>query len=356
LRRLRRFDLPSSFARVQNQRMEQQNEAQTKKNRHGSENLETFALKVEAGGIRLDQFLALHFPAISLTRLRRAILEGAARVNGRASRQGWILQPDDAVTIEIDPREATAAKPEPIALEIVHEDADILVVNKPTGMLAHPSAKEKSGTLMNAVAYHLLTSKNFSRRDAARPILLHRLDRDTSGVIVIAKNERANRIIFKAWQKGRVRKKYLALVCGILEKDAGMIDAPIGRSHQTFPRWRVTADGARAQTRFVVKERFADYTLLELEPLTGRTHQLRIHCAHIGHAIVGDKVYKSANRSAPPLPCPIERQLLHAHQLTFRHPTTGEEMTFTAALPPLMQEVLRRLRETSTATPRAGTV
>lgn len=301
-------------------------------------------LKVETKQTRLDQFLALNFPAISLTRIRRAIREGDARVNGQRSFQGWVLQIGDEVTFDINVDEPTAALPEPIPLEIIYEDADILIINKPVNLLAHPSRTEKSGTLMNAIAYHLLHSKTFTSKDAVRPILLHRLDRDTSGAIAIAKNERANRIIFKAWEKKRVTKRYLALVHGVVEKDSGEINAPIGRNPHTFPRWCVLENGNPSQTKFIVKERFAQHTLLELEPLTGRTHQLRIHCAHINHPIIGEKIYKGYGELIHQSEIKAPHQLLHAHLLAFRHPTTGEEMTFNAPLPQTMREILEQLK------------
>ncbi|GAC1446640.1 MAG: RluA family pseudouridine synthase [Pyrinomonadaceae bacterium] len=305
---------------------------------------QTFNLKVEIKSARLDQFLALHFPALSLTRIRRAIREGDVRVNNQRSFQGWVLQIGDEVTFDADVNEPTAALPEPIPLEIIYEDADLLIINKQVNLLTHPSRTEKSGTLMNAVAYHLLHSKTFTNKDAVRPILLHRLDRDTSGAIAIAKNERANRIIFKAWQKRQVTKRYLALVHGVVEKDFGEIDAPIGRNPHTFPRWCVMSDASPSQTAFVVKERFAQHTLLELEPLTGRTHQLRIHCAHIGYGIVGEKIYKSHGKAVHKSDIKAPHQLLHAHFLAFRHPTTGEEMTFNASLPQMMREILEQLK------------
>lgn len=310
-----------------------------------SDKVHEFTCEVAASGLRFDQFIALHFPAISLTRIRRAIREGAARVNGRQRMQGWILQPGDQISLKIDPGEPTAAKPEDIPLDILFEDDDLLIINKPVNLLSHPSHTEKSGTLMNAIAWHLLHHAQ-AGKSAARPVLLHRLDRDTSGVIAIAKNDRATRIVTKAFRKRRVSKRYLALVAGVVAPDSGEIAAPIGRSPHTWPRWRVIESGDPAQTRFVVKERFAQLTLLELEPLTGRTHQLRIHCAHFGHPIIGDQVYKG-NGATPVVVVPgikTKHQLLHAHSLAFRHPTTGAEMTFTAPLPQAMKEALAQLR------------
>ncbi|HWQ32848.1 MAG TPA: RluA family pseudouridine synthase [Blastocatellia bacterium] len=312
-----------------------------------TDRLQTFEFQVAAPGLRFDQFLALHFPAISLTRIRRAIREGQARVNGKHRIQGWILAPGDLVTLSIDPAAPTSALPEAIPLDILFEDDDLIIINKPTGLLSHPSTNEKSGTLMNALAWHFLHRPHKPGKAAPRPVLLHRLDRDTSGVIAISKNERATRIVTKAFRQRRVSKTYLALVGGVMAEDTGLIDAPIGREAHTWPRWRVMEGGDASQTRFTVKERFASHTLVELEPLTGRTHQLRIHCAHIGHPITGDQVYRgSSEHHAPGIPgLKLKHQLLHAHQLTLRHPSAGTDMTFTAPLPPLMAEAIARLAQ-----------
>lgn len=307
---------------------------------------QTFHFVAETKGLRFDQFLALHFPAISLTRLRNAIKQGEARLNGRTSFAGWVLRTGDEITIQLDPGAPTSAMPENIPLEILFEDEDLLVVNKPVNLLSHPSHKEKSGTLMNAIAWHFLHHPQQSAQQpgkaAPRPTLLHRLDRDTSGVMALAKTERANRIVSKAFRERRVKKLYLALVYGVVAEDTGLIDAPIGRA-DGWPRWCVAADGDPSQTNFTVKQRFAAHTLLELEPLTGRTHQLRIHCTHIGHPIVGDPVYKDAT-PPPALPgSKLKHQLLHAHALTFRHPGSHEDITFLAPLPTALAEILQQL-------------
>lgn len=292
--------------------------------------------------MRFDQFLALHFPAISLTRLRNAIRQGEARLNGRTSFAGWVLRAGDEVTIQLDPDAPTSAMPENIPLEILFEDEDLLVVNKPVNLLSHPSHKEKSGTLMNAIAWHFLHHPPAPGKAAPRPTLLHRLDRDTSGVMALAKTERASRIVSKAFRERRVKKLYLALVHGVVTEDTGLIDAPLGRA-DGWPRWCVSETGDPSQTNFTVKQRFAEYTLLELEPLTGRTHQLRIHCTHIGHPIVGDQVYKGTT-PLPALPSSKPKhQLLHAHSLMLRHPHSQEDLTFLAPLPLAMEKILQEL-------------
>ncbi|MFN0121009.1 MAG: RluA family pseudouridine synthase [Blastocatellia bacterium] len=301
-----------------------------------------FSFTIASKGMRFDQYLALQFPSISLTRIRNAIRAGAAQLNARDTTPGWILQPGDKITLTLDPGEPSASTPENIPLDILHEDADLLVINKQTGLLSHPSHNEKSGTLMNAIAWHFLHNQTPGAA-TERPTLLHRLDRDTSGVIAIAKNDRASRIVTKAFRQRRVTKQYLALVHGSVTTDEGMIDAPLGRNPDTWPRWCVREGGEPSQTGFRVRRRFAHHTLLELNPLTGRTHQLRIHCAHIGHPIVGDPVYKGSVKPVETPGVAPRHQLLHAHLLGFRHPTGGADILFTAPLPAVMDNVIRIL-------------
>ncbi|MGH9841010.1 MAG: RluA family pseudouridine synthase [Blastocatellia bacterium] len=289
---------------------------------------------------RLDAFIAARLPKISLTRVRRLVAEGDARVNGENSLKGVRLQPGDRVSVKIFAAEKSSATPEPIPLDILFEDDHLLAANKQTGLLVHPSNREKSGTLMNALAWHFWEKNG----EAIRPGLVHRLDRNTSGVIVIAKTPRAMRTLGKHFRERWVKKFYLALVSGRVERDAGEIDAPIGCDPKTWPHWRVMHEGDAkpAQTHYRVKQRFASHTLVELEPLTGRTHQLRIHCNLIGHPIAGDPIYASeldpivkAHR--------IKHHLLHAARLSFRHPATGQPMEIEAPMPVAMRELLEKL-------------
>ncbi len=284
-------------------------------------------------GPRLDEFVAQQLPRVSLTRIRRLIEEGDATVNDAASQKGYRLVTNDSVTVKLFAAEKSSATPENIPLEILYEDDDLIVVNKPVGILVHPSHSEKSGTLLNALAYHFWQT----HKAAIRPGLVHRLDRDTSGVIVIAKTPRAHRTLAKHFRERWVKKFYVALVSGVVEKNSGEIDAPIGARDTAWPRWCVmpeTEGGRGAQTRYTVKQRFAAHTLLELEPLTGRTHQLRIHCLLIGHPIVGDAVYRDEDSIDSLVKTHrLKHQLLHAAQLHFRHPATGQSMQMQAPLP-----------------------
>jgi 23S rRNA pseudouridine1911/1915/1917 synthase len=291
----------------------------------------SFEFEAGASRPRLDEFVASQLPKVSLTRIRRLIAEGDVLINGEKSVKGARLAVGDRVSVKIFAAEKSAATPEPIPLDILHEDDHLIIVNKPVGLLVHPSRSEKSGTLTNGLAYHFWQTTG----SAIRPGLVHRLDRNTSGVIVIAKTPRAHRTLSKHFRERRVKKFYLALVCGIVEQDQGEIEAPIGYDPKVWPHWRVMSDGRPAQTHYKVKRRLGTHTLLELEPLTGRTHQLRIHCNLIGHPIIGDQIYSS---KVDPLAAmhKLKHHLLHAARLLFRHPATNAEMDFEAPMPHTM--------------------
>jgi 23S rRNA pseudouridine1911/1915/1917 synthase len=291
------------------------------------------SFEFEAGPTRprLDEFVASQLPKVSLTRIRRLIAEGDVLINGEKSVKGARLAAGDMVSVKIFAAEKSSATPEPIPLNILYEDDHLIVINKPVGLLVHPSRSEKSGTLTNGLAYHFWQTTG----SAIRPGLVHRLDRNTSGVIVIAKTPRAHRTLSKHFRERRVKKFYLALVCGAVEQDQGEIEAPIGYDPKVWPHWRVMSDGRPAMTHFKVRRRLSTHTLLELEPLTGRTHQLRIHCNLIGHPIIGDPIYSS---KVDPLAAmhKLKHHLLHASRLLFRHPATNTEMDFAAPMPQTM--------------------
>lgn len=289
--------------------------------------------------MRLEDFLLDHFSGLSKMYLRDAVKSERCEVNGRWENRGYRLRSNDLIEIVVDPDRETAMKPENIPLDIVFEDEHIIVVNKPAGMLVHPSHRENNGTMLNAIVYHLnkeiLTQR---RKDAEkegsgdedesafrippsaiiRPGLPHRLDKQTSGLIVVVKTALAHRRLSADFMKKRVEKRYLAIVDGIVEQDKGTIEAPIGR-FADLKQWSVKEDGKHSESRFWVRERYADTTLIELEPVTGRTNQLRIHCEMIGHPIVGDT--QRGGRE-------FERLCLHAFKLAFRHPITREDLSF----------------------------
>ncbi|MBS1792681.1 MAG: RluA family pseudouridine synthase [Acidobacteria bacterium] len=266
---------------------------------------------------RLDEFLFAEFPFLSRMYLRELVRDRKCEVNGEWKSRGYLLRTGDFIEIEVDRADRPSLQPEPIPVAILFEDAEFLVADKPAGMLVHPTVRIRSGTLLNALAHHLNLSPN-EDADFRRAGLVHRLDKDTSGLIVIAKNARSHRILASHFQRRLVEKRYLALVAGTIDKDAGTIDAPIGRyDEQRF--WNIKPDGKKAVTNFWVRERFPDRTLLELEPVTGRTNQLRIHLAHIEHPIVGDKKYGGPEH---------ERLCLHAARLVLWHPNGSQRMEF----------------------------
>jgi 23S rRNA pseudouridine1911/1915/1917 synthase len=296
---------------------------------------------------RLDEFLAGRFGEISRMRLRQAIVDGEVTLNGAPTHGGHRLAVGDEVACCFRDLAPTAMTPEPIPLAILYEDESLAVVDKPAGMPAHPTRHHKGGTLANALAYHF----NRDRRPAdpwVRPGLPHRLDRATSGLMVVAKTQRALSRLTVQFQERQVEKRYLALVYGHVVADEGVIDAPIGRDPERRPRWRVTPEGRPAQSRFRVRERRRAFTLLELEPVTGRTNQLRLHCVHHGHPIVGDAefgldlvagLYAAVAARHPPPP----RLFLHAHTLAFTHPLHGTPLRFEAPLPPELSHWLAGL-------------
>ena len=263
-------------------------------------------------GIRLEDLLCERFRALSKMYLREVVQSGACEVNGRHENIGHKLRPNDFIEIELDLSREHSMLPQDIPLEITHEDADLIVVVKPAGMLVHPSHREKNGTLLNSLAFHF----NRNGGPIVRPGLVHRLDKDTSGLIVVAKNARAHRILCRQFQRKTVEKRYLALVKGEVAADEGIIFGNIGR-HAELKLWGLKEKGKPSETRYWVLKRSNGRTLLELEPVTGRTNQLRIHCASIGHSIVGDK--ERGGGATRPLH-------LHAAQLKFRHPTSGDSV------------------------------
>jgi 23S rRNA pseudouridine1911/1915/1917 synthase len=292
--------------------------------------MEVLHFRVDDAGRRkrLDEFLFERIGAVSKMHLRSLILLDKCLVNSSAGKAGDKLQIGDEIEIEVDLSVTTSMSPEPIPLEILFEDDELIIINKPAGMLVHPTRGVKSGTLLNALSYHLnYEQKTQSENNSPvfiRPGLIHRLDRQTSGLMVIAKTNRAHRILSDHFQRKLVEKKYFAVVEGIMSQEFGEINAPIGQS-QELKKWLVKETGKTAETRFRVLKRFSDKTLLELEPVTGRTNQLRIHCEFINHPILGDE--SRGGREFP-------RLCLHAGKLSFNHPNGIGVKNFETAIPP----------------------
>jgi len=289
-------------------------------------------------GARLDQFLAGSL-GWSRARLQKLLKAGLVQVGGRARAAAYRVRVGEAVTVRVPPPEPSYLTPEPLPLEIIFEDRDLLVINKPPGLVVHPGAGHRGGTLLNAALFHCPELQEIG--DVSRPGLVHRLDKDTSGVMVVAKTDLAHQSLVRQFAGRETTKKYQALVWGRLDAETGEISGEIGRHPSARQKMSVHARrGKAAVTLWRVLQEFpGPVSWLELEPKTGRTHQLRVHLAAEGHPVVGDATYgggaarfKGAPKLAGLRPL-VHRQLLHAASLGFTHPRSGEAVTFTAPLP-----------------------
>lgn len=303
------------------------------------------ALTVAENGERLDKWLAAQLPERSRSEVQRWIEAGRVTLRGCSLKASYRPAAGDVISVSVPEPEDYAVEPEPIPLAVLYEDADLLVVDKPAGMVVHPAAGNWHGTLVNAVLYHCPDMAGVG--GTHRPGIVHRLDKDTSGLILVAKNDIAHRSLQAQFKARQVHKTYLALVFGQLTPAQGEINAAVGRDVRDRKRMAVVpqSKGRPAVTRYETLDVFKApatgerLSLLACRPLTGRTHQIRVHLAHIKHPIVGDEVY---GRRRSPLPCP--RQFLHAHRLRFHLPATGAEVEFVAPLPADLQAVLDRLQ------------
>lgn len=293
-------------------------------------------LIIKESGIRLDKALA-DLTELSRSQANEAIKNGNILVNGKAVKAKYSVKEGDLVTYDLPEPEVLEYEAEDIPLDIVYEDDDVAVVNKPQGMVVHPSVGHTSGTLVNALMYHIhdLSSIN----GVVRPGIVHRIDKDTSGLLMIAKNDRAHQALAEELKDKKSLRKYLAIVHGNISNDRGVIEAPIGRSEKDRKKQAVMAKGKPAVTHFKVLERFGNYTLVELTLETGRTHQIRVHMAYIGHPVAGDPLY------GPRKTLKGNGQFLHAQTLGFTHPTTGESLRFSVEPPAIFQETLENLRQ-----------
>lgn len=310
-----------------------------------SENLSLhLSVSADNEGERLDAFLASHIEGWSRARLQRLIEEADVLVNGRAVKSSYKLRLSDEIEVELTPPPSTSFAPEDIPLDVVYEDDELIIVNKPAGIVVHPAAGVTSGTLANALAFHfqqLSTSGGM-----VRPGIVHRLDKGTSGLMVVAKTESAHEDLADQFRDREVFKSYVALVHGQVEKRTGLIDQPIARDRGNRTRMAVVRGGRPAISIYRVRKRFARFTLLNVELKTGRTHQIRVHLAWLKHPVVGDEAYGSGRDKTVPDHklrseiAKLGRQFLHAEQLGFRHPRTKEELRFTSPLPSELQAVL----------------
>ena len=293
-------------------------------------------IEASVAGQRLDKAVA-ELTDLSRSLANEQIKDGQILVNGQAKKAKYSVKEGDVISYELPEPEVVEYVAEDIPLEIVYQDEDVAVVNKPQGMVVHPSAGHTSGTLVNALMYHIKDLSGIN--GVLRPGIVHRIDKDTSGLLMIAKNDQAHLALADELKDKKSLRKYWAIVHGNLPNDRGVIEAPIGRSEKDRKKQAVTAKGKPALTRFQVLERFGDYTFVELQLETGRTHQIRVHMAYIGHPVAGDEVY------GPRKTLKGHGQFLHARMLGFTHPQTGEVLEFTADAPAIFQETLEKLRQ-----------
>lgn len=306
-----------------------------------------FDVSAEDAGARLDAFLAARVEGVSRSTLKRVIDDGDVLVGGRAAKPSLKLKGGEHVEVELPAPPPSEVEPEEIPLDILHEDEEVVVVNKPAGLVVHPAAGVPSGTLANALAFHF---GQLSGGGSLRPGIVHRLDRDTSGVIVVAKTARAHESLSEQFRERTVFKSYVALAHGVTKEERGKIELPIGRDPHNRTRMSGLARGRYALSLWRVRQRFTRFTLLDVQIKTGRTHQIRVHLAWIKHPVVGDETYGGGRDKTLPDPAlrarinALGRQFLHAERLGFHHPSTGEWLGFNAPLPPELSGFLETLQ------------
>ncbi len=289
--------------------------------------------------IRLDKYLAKEKPELSRSMIQKLIEEEQILVNGCPVRISYLVQMQDDITIEVPEVKEVGIRAQDLPIDIIYEDQDIILVNKPKGMVVHPANGNPDGTLVNAIMAKCKDGLSGIGGEL-RPGIVHRLDKDTSGLLIVAKNDHAHIQMSDQIKEHKVQKTYLALVKGIVKENEATIQMPIGRSTQDRKKMAVRKDGKEAITHFRVLTRYLHHTLLEVKIETGRTHQIRVHMAQIGHPVVGDMVYSSGKNAFG-----VEGQMLHAQKLDFTHPRTGEKMHFEAPLPRYFNEVLEKLEK-----------
>ncbi|MDP2675461.1 MAG: RluA family pseudouridine synthase [Dehalococcoidia bacterium] len=292
-------------------------------------------LTADRPGERLDVFLSRAVAGLSRSRARRLIDDGLVTVDGTPERPSYSLPGGAHVTAKLPPPEAAQPAAERIPVTVIYQDEDVIVVDKPPGLTVHPAPGHPSGTLVNALL--ALAPELADVGDKIRPGIVHRLDRDTSGLLVVARTERARAGLTRQLKQREVSKTYLALVQGVPKPPQGTIEAPIGRHPRNRKKMAVIAGGREAETRYRLRETVDGFALLEVEPVTGRTHQIRVHLAAIGHPVVGDAVYGKRSEL-------VGRQFLHAWRLAFDLPSSGRRVEFESPLPADLRAALARLR------------
>lgn len=288
-------------------------------------------------GKRLGIYIAENFNELSRTMIKKLIESNNVLVNDKSEKVSYKVQANDNISIDVPEAKETKLKAQEIPLDIIYEDSDIIVVNKPKGMVVHPANGNPDGTLVNAILSICKNSLSGIGGEL-RPGIVHRLDKDTSGLIIVAKNDKAHINMSEQIKERNVKKTYIALVRGNVPEEEATINMPIGRSTKDRKKMAVTKNGKQAITHFKVLKRYSKYTLLEIKIETGRTHQIRVHMAEIGYPVVGDAVYSNGKNEFG-----IEGQMLHAYKLEFMHPITNKHMELTAPLPQYFEEILKKL-------------
>jgi 23S rRNA pseudouridine1911/1915/1917 synthase len=297
----------------------------------------SFAVNDGDAGKRLDVYLTEQVEELTRSYIQKLISEGMATVNSQPARANCRLKPGDQVSLRIPELEPLEVVAEPVSLDVYYEDADVIVVNKPRGMVVHPAEGNYSGTLVNALLYHCHDLSGIN--GVLRPGIVHRIDKDTSGLIVAAKNDAAHAYLARQFKDRQVNRRYLALVHGRVKEKAGEIDVPIGRDPKDRQKMAVVQkNGKQAVTTYRVLGRYNNYTYLELKLKTGRTHQIRVHMSFIGHPVVGDPKYGPARSHFN-----LDGQFLHAELLGFHHPVSGQYLEFKAPLPDVLKHILEQL-------------
>lgn len=294
--------------------------------------MQVLVVKIKPQKDRLDQYISSSLKNLSRSKANKLVKEGNILVNGISLTPDYRVRKGDKISIEIPPERSISLKQENIPLKIVFEDKDFIVIDKQPGLVVHPTLDHPTGTVVNALISHLgkIEVNDF------RPGIVHRLDKNTSGLLVVAKNNAVLENLKTQFKTRQVEKKYIALATGVLPKEKGIIEGSISRHPKFKQKFTVVAEGGKeAKTEYRVLRRFKKFTLLELKPMTGRTHQLRVHLANFGHPIAGDKLY--GGRMI------LTRQFLHAAYLHFTHPTTGKRLTFVSVLPEDLDIVLQKL-------------
>lgn len=304
----------------------------------------TILVEPSDSGKRLDLYIASCISDCSRSVATNLIRNGKIRVQGMVRKPGYRIKAGDEIRGCIPPPEPLIFKPEPIPIEILHEDKDIIVINKSSGLVVHPAPGHYSGTLVNALLYHCPKLNGIG--GVLRPGIVHRLDKDTSGVLVVAKNDRAHQNLSKQFKSRQIKKEYLALVHGNMESDSGSVSLSIGRHPVDRKKMSTNSRKSRtAETTWQIRERFELASLIEVNLKTGRTHQIRVHCAAIKHPVMGDKVYGPRKRGKNVIYGKVPRQMLHAWRITLTHPVTKAVVSFEAPIPSDMQAVITALRQ-----------